>query len=56
MSATVSAGALASALRDFESLLGAERVLTSEDDLREFRDPFEYATWDDYTGSTTWRR
>ena len=51
MSVTVSASVLASALRDFESLLGAERVLTSEDDLQEFRDPFEYAAWDDYTGS-----
>ena len=50
MSVTVSASALASALRDFESLLGAERVLTSADDLREFRDPFQFATWDDYTG------
>ncbi len=51
MSVTVSANALASALRDFESLLGAERVLTSPDDLEEYRDPFEYASWDEYTGS-----
>ena len=26
-------------------------VLTEEDELREFRDPFAFATWDDYTAS-----
>jgi 4-cresol dehydrogenase (hydroxylating) len=31
--------------------LGADKVLTSDADLREFRDPFQYATWDAYTAS-----
>jgi 4-cresol dehydrogenase (hydroxylating) flavoprotein subunit len=31
--------------------LGADRVLTSSEELREFRDPFQYATWDDYTAT-----
>jgi 4-cresol dehydrogenase (hydroxylating) len=26
-------------------------LLTSDDDLREFRDPFAHSTWDDYTAS-----
>jgi len=30
------------ALADFTSALGAERVLTSEEDLATFRDPFQY--------------
>jgi 4-cresol dehydrogenase (hydroxylating) len=39
------------ALADFTSALGAERVLTSEEDLATFRDPFQYPGWDDYTAS-----
>jgi 4-cresol dehydrogenase (hydroxylating) len=39
------------ALDSFREALGAERVLTSEEDLRTFRDPFAFATWDDYTAS-----
>ena len=26
-------------------------LLTSDEDLREFRDPFAFASWDDYTAS-----
>ena len=42
---------LARALDAFTAALGAERVLTGEEDLRAFRDPFAFATWDDYTAS-----
>ncbi len=39
------------ALDAFAGAVGADAVLTSEDDLRTFRDPFTYPTWDDYTAS-----
>src|SRR6202034_4713337 len=40
------------AARDaFVALLGADRVLTSEDDLASFRDPFQHASSDEYTAS-----
>ena len=39
------------AMDGFTAALGADKVLTSEEDLREFRDPFAFATWDDYTAS-----
>jgi 4-cresol dehydrogenase (hydroxylating) len=39
------------ALDAFRSVLAADAVLTSEEELREFRDPFAYAGWDDYTAS-----
>jgi len=39
------------ALGAFRDALGAAAVLTDEADLREFRDPFAYETWDDYTAS-----
>jgi 4-cresol dehydrogenase (hydroxylating) len=42
---------LAAALEEFRAALGPESVLTSEVDLREFRDPFAHETWDDYTSS-----
>jgi 4-cresol dehydrogenase (hydroxylating) len=35
----------------FRSALGADAVLTGEEELREFRDPFAYPTWDEYTAS-----
>jgi 4-cresol dehydrogenase (hydroxylating) len=46
MSTTVSP-----AIEELAGALGADAVLTSDEDLREFRDPFAYATWDDYTAS-----
>jgi 4-cresol dehydrogenase (hydroxylating) flavoprotein subunit len=49
--AAVSLQALSSALEDFAKALGQERVLTSEEQLREFRDPFQFGAWDQYTGS-----
>jgi 4-cresol dehydrogenase (hydroxylating) flavoprotein subunit len=36
---------------DFANAVGSDAVLTSEEDLREFRDPFAFATWDEYTAS-----
>jgi 4-cresol dehydrogenase (hydroxylating) flavoprotein subunit len=42
---------LALALDAFRSALGPEAVIAGEDELREFRDPFAFATWDDYTAS-----
>jgi 4-cresol dehydrogenase (hydroxylating) len=47
----LSEAALSRALDEFTAALGAEAVLTSDADLREFRDPFAFSTWDDYTGS-----
>ena len=46
MSTTVSPG-----IEELAAALGADKVLTGEDDLREFRDPFAHPTWDDYTAS-----
>jgi 4-cresol dehydrogenase (hydroxylating) len=39
------------AIDAFTAALGADKVLTSDADLREFRDPFQHATSDDYTAS-----
>jgi 4-cresol dehydrogenase (hydroxylating) flavoprotein subunit len=39
------------AVEGFTATLGSERVLTSEGDLTEFRDPFSFSTWDDYLAS-----
>ena len=39
------------AIDAFTAALGADAVLTDEASLREFRDPFEPPTWDDYTAS-----
>ena len=51
VSADVSASDLSRALDGFIAAVGADHVLTDEADLREFRDPFAYETWDDYTAS-----
>ncbi len=48
---TISEQVLSAALRDFEQVVGADHVLTAEDDLLEFRDPFWFRTWDDYEAS-----
>ena len=47
----VTEAALSRALDGFTAALGADRVLTADDDLREFRDPFQHATWDTNTAS-----
>ena len=46
MSTTVSP-----ALEELEAAVGSHALLTSDEQLREFRDPFAFATWDDYTAS-----
>ncbi len=38
-------------LESFTTALGGDAVLTDEDGLREFRDPFAFTTWDDYVAS-----
>jgi 4-cresol dehydrogenase (hydroxylating) flavoprotein subunit len=43
--------ALSAALDGFVAALGPAAVLTSQAEFAEFRDPFAYATWDDYTAS-----
>jgi 4-cresol dehydrogenase (hydroxylating) len=47
----VSASAMDRAVEAFVEALGPDAVLTSELDLREFRDPYAYAGWDDFTCS-----
>ena len=47
----VSEAGFARAIDAFAAALGADKVLTSDADLREFRDPFQHATWDAYTAS-----
>ena len=42
---------LAGALSEFTALLGSDRVITDDRTLREWRDPFAYETWDEYTAS-----
>jgi 4-cresol dehydrogenase (hydroxylating) len=39
------------AVEAFVSALGADAVLTSEEDLREYRDPYAYVGWDEFTAS-----
>src|SRR3989442_8245045 len=47
----VSASAMEGALAAFTAALGQDAVLTSEQDLREFRDPYAYVGWDEFTAS-----
>src|SRR3954467_2791086 len=42
---------VAPALEELEAAVGSGALLTSDEDLREFRDPFAHATWDDYTAA-----
>ena len=51
MTSIVSAEISSDALDGFAAAVGAEHVLTDEASLREFRDPFAFETWDDYTAS-----
>jgi 4-cresol dehydrogenase (hydroxylating) flavoprotein subunit len=39
------------AIDDFTAALGAAKVLTGDEDLRDFRDPFQYESWDHYVAS-----
>ena len=43
--------ALDAALDGFRAAVGAEHVLTDVEQLREFRDPYWFAGWDDYEAS-----
>jgi 4-cresol dehydrogenase (hydroxylating) flavoprotein subunit len=47
----ISEKALSAALDEFSAVLDGDGVLTSEESLREFRDPFAFEGWDDYTAS-----
>jgi 4-cresol dehydrogenase (hydroxylating) len=41
----------AAAIDAFAAALGGDKVLTSEEELVEFRDPFQFETWTDYSAS-----
>jgi 4-cresol dehydrogenase (hydroxylating) len=47
----VSEDEFAAAVEQFASEIGADKVLTSESDLLEFRDPFQFEAWSDYSAS-----
>src|ERR1700735_1414513 len=47
----VSQSALSAAIDGFIAALGSEHVLTSAEQVGEFRDPFEPRQWDRYTAS-----
>src|SRR5262245_11763796 len=47
----VSEDEFAAAVERFASEIGADKVLTGEDDLLGFRDPFQYEGWTDYAAS-----
>jgi 4-cresol dehydrogenase (hydroxylating) flavoprotein subunit len=51
MASIVSPEISAEALEGFAAAVGTEHVLTDEASLREFRDPFAFETWDDYTAA-----
>jgi 4-cresol dehydrogenase (hydroxylating) flavoprotein subunit len=40
--------ALSAALEEIAAAVGSEHVLTSEEDMAEYRDPFWFKDWDDY--------
>jgi 4-cresol dehydrogenase (hydroxylating) flavoprotein subunit len=46
-----SASDLSAALSEFVAVLGGDRVVDDEDELREWRDPFQHASWDEYVAS-----
>ncbi|MGH2850421.1 MAG: FAD-binding oxidoreductase [Solirubrobacteraceae bacterium] len=48
---TLSEDSVASAIEELTAALGAARVLTAPEELREFRDPFQFETWDEHTAS-----
>src|ERR1700759_2523099 len=47
----VSPQALEAALGEFQGVLGDARVVTDPEALRDFRDPFQFASWEDNTAS-----
>ena len=48
---TVTEDGLAAALDELRGALGTDAVLTAEEDLLEFRDPYWYPGWDDFEAS-----
>jgi 4-cresol dehydrogenase (hydroxylating) len=46
-----SASDLSAALSEFVAVLGGDRVVDDEAGLREWRDPFQHASWDEYVAS-----
>ena len=51
VSTSVDQAAIEAAIDAFTEALGAEAVLTSTDELREYRDPYDYKGSDTYTAS-----
>ena len=47
----LSESTLSAALDELRAVVGAEHVLTSEEDMAEYRDPFWFKDWDDYEAS-----
>jgi hypothetical protein len=47
----VSEDEFAAAVEHFESAIGSDKVLTSEEELLGFRDPFQYEAWTDFSAS-----
>src|SRR2546423_240873 len=48
---SVSEEQFGAAIDAFTAALGADKVLTAEEELLEFRDPFRFETWTDYAAS-----
>lgn len=42
---------LSAALSEFAGALGSERVVSDEDEMREWRDPFQHVSWDENVAS-----
>jgi 4-cresol dehydrogenase (hydroxylating) len=50
---SVSEQVFSRALDDFVAALGTDAVLTADEQLAEFRDPFAYESWNEYTSSSS---
>ena len=51
MATVLPAGVTEEAVQAFVDALGADAVLTSDEDLLEWRDPYDFKGSDEYTGS-----
>ena len=47
----VSEDDLSAALGELVAVLGTDRVVSDEDELREWRDPFQHGSWNEYVAS-----
>ena len=45
---TLSEAAFSAALERLREVVGAEHVLVADEDVREFRDPFTFAGWNEH--------